>query len=443
MQQQSTTALACLGTAVCLLIATPVARAENWPNWRGPHFDGSSAEQNLPADFSKTNNVKWVAPLPGPSAATPVIWGDRVFVSAADPKTKTLVGLALDRRTGKQLWQQPCGIGFNAGERNPLACPSPVTDGQLVWFCYGTGDLAAFDMDGKPVWARNLQKDYGPFAILWIYSSSPLLHDGRLYIQVLQRDVPVQGRGRADGPNDSYLLALDPKTGKELWRHVRPSEARQEGFEAYSTPLPLRYEGRDELVVVGGDCITGHAPATGEELWRWSTWNPTRITHWRLVPSAVAGGGVVLASAPKGSPVYAFKLGGKGSLPDSGLAWISQDRQVSSDVCTPLFYQGRFYVLNGDRRVLARVVPATGKVEWTGDLGHGAKIESSPTGADGKIYFMDQRGAVSVVSAGEEFKLLHTVTLADDGEGWLRSTIAVSQGNLFIRTSGKLYCIGR
>jgi outer membrane protein assembly factor BamB len=126
----------------------------------------------------------------------------------------------------------------------------------------------------------------------------------------------------------------------------------------------------------------------------------------------VAGAGVVLACAPKAAPVYAVKLGGRGRLADSELAWKSTTRPVSSDVCTPLFYQDRFYVLNGERRALSRIVPATGAVEWTGELGRGAKIETSPTGADGKIYFMDHRATVQVVEAGPAFKILHTVNLA-------------------------------
>jgi len=193
--------------------------------------------------------------------------------------------------------------------------------------------------------------------------------------------------------------------------------------------------------MAGGDCISGHDPATGQELWRWGTWNPGKITHWRLVPSPVAGGGVVLACAPKGSPVYAVKAGGRGTLDDSWLAWKSTEREISSDVSTPLFYHDRFYILNSDRKTIARVVPDSGKVEWLGEPGSQAKIESSPTGADGKIYFMNHRGDVFVVEAGEQFKLLHQTALGDEGDTNLRSSIAIARGCLFIRTGSKLYCV--
>ena len=418
-------------------------RADNWPQWRGPNFNGSSTETKLPEQFSKTENVKWSTPLPGPSAATPVVWQEHLFVSSSDPSNKLMRALCLDRKSGKMLWNHEAGPGYNIDPMSNFASPSPVTDGKLAIFFYGNGDLAAYDFSGTKVWALNVQKEYGPFAFNWTYGASPLLNQGQLILQVLQRDEPVHGRGRTDGPIDSYLLALDPQTGKKLWQHARPSQARMESHEAYSTPVPFTDKGRTELLVVGGDCISGHSPHDGSELWRWGTWNPTHITHWRLVPSAVTGGGVILACAPKGSPIYAFKAGGKGTLDDSWIAWKSQEREVSSDVATPLFYKGRFYVVNGERRTISRVDPATGKADWTGDLQSRIKIESSPTGADDKIYFQNFRGEVFVVAAADKFKLLHTAPMGDEGEDRTRSSIAVSQGNLFIRTAQRLYCIGK
>ena len=130
-------------------------------------------------------------------------------------------------------------------------------------------------------------------------------------------------------------------------------------------------------------------------------------------------------------------------MDDSGLAWTSADREVSSDVGTPLFYQGRFYVLNGDKKNIARIDPATGKADWIGDLGTRVKIESSPTGADGKIYFQNFRGEVFVVAAAPEFKLLHVAAMGDEDDNDLRATVAVAQGSLFIRTGSKLYCVGQ
>ncbi len=441
--------------AIALVLSSAALQAENWSNWRGPLYNGSSPEKGLPARFSQTENVKWVAPLPGSSAATPVIWGDRVFVTAADIATKKQSALCLDRRTGRQLWRTEISEFTIDGQYSNTCSPSPVTDGRIVVFFFGTGDLVAFEVGGKKLWERNL----GPFAFQWTFSSSPLLHDGQLVMQILQRDVAVRGRGQPTG-NESYLLAMDPATGKDLWRSLRPSEAVAESREAFSTPLPFTHGGRKELVVVGGDCITGHNPADGLELWRWGTWNPTRIGHWRLVPSPAVGAGVILACGPKNAPIYAVKAGGNGRLSHQDLAWQSyvqptedaaeaapsiNDREVTADVPTPLFYEGRFYILNGNKKKLLCVDPADGRVVWRGDLGGRSVFQASPTAADGRIYVMNFDADVSVVQAGSsEFKVLHTANFKDDDDDTRhRSSIAISQGNLFVRTGTKLYCLGQ
>ena len=158
----------------------------------------------------------------------------------------------------------------------------------------------------------------------------------------------------------------------------------------------------------------------------------------------VAGAGVALACGPKGAPVCAVKLGQNGKLPDNGTLWQSTERDVTSDVPTPLFYQGKFYVLNGGKKKLLCVEPSDGKVIWSGDLGTRSVFESSPTAADGKIYMMDHKGNVFVVAAGgTEFKLLNTAAMGDEGDDRLRSSIPFSQGQLFIRTGKSLFCVGK
>jgi outer membrane protein assembly factor BamB len=438
-------AMRVLISALMFGLALTSARAANanWPHWRGPAFDGSSPETGLPATFSKTEGLAWSVLLPGPAAATPIVWNDRVFISSVDADKGTLVALCFDRQTGKKRWAQEVASGTRKDDRSNYASSSPVTDGHRVIFFYGNGDLVAFDLDGQKLWARNLQKDYGSFAFLWTFSASPTLWGDKLFLQVLQRNVPVHGRGREDGPNDSYLLALDPATGRELWKHIRPSDAVAESREAFSTPLPFAARDRTELLVAGGDCLTAHDPASGREYWRWGTWNPSRISHWRLVPSPVAAAGVALACAPKGGAIYAVKTGAQGVLDDTGLAWKSQNREVSSDVSTPLFYKGRFYVVNSDRRSLACVQPDTGEAVWVHPLDSRAKIEASPSGADDKIYIINHWGDVFVVAAADEFKLLHTTALGGDEDRDVRASIAVAHGQLFIRTARYLYCVGR
>ncbi len=432
-----------LFASLTILTSILTASAENWPHWRGAHFDGSSDEKNLPADFSRTQNIAWSTQLPGPSAATPIIWKDRVFVSSADDKSKSMRAMCLDSKSGKVLWSEEVGVGYGYDDKSNFASPSPVTDGSVAVFLYGNGELAAFDAEGKKLWGKNLQKEYGPFAYQWTYGASPTIYDKQLFTLVLHRNEPVHGRGRAEGANDSYILSLDPRTGKELWRHVRPADAKQESLEAYTTAIPFMQGGRTELLVAGGDCITGHSLKDGAELWRWGTWNPEKITHWRLVPSPVAGDGIILACAPKGAPVYAFKAGAKGTQTDSVLAWKSSTREVSSDVSTPLFYKGKFYVVRGEQRPsISRVDPTTGKVEWTGELEDHTKIESSPLGADDKIYFQNFHGTVFIVAADSSFKLLKSIAMGDEGDSQNRSSIAAANGHLYVRTGHTLYCVG-
>lgn len=418
------------------------ASGEDWPQFRGPHFNGSSNEKGLPSKWSRSENVAWVANLPGAAAATPAVWGDVVFLSSTDADAKSLVALALDRKTGKTLWQHKIADGVSQDSRSNYASPSPATDGERVIFFYGSGELVAFDFAGKQLWARNLQKEYGEFAFQWTFSTSPLLHGGRLVMQVLQRNEPARGRGAKDGKSESYLLAVDPATGKDLWRVIRPSQAKAESLEAFSTPVPFEHNGRSELLVVGGDDITGHDPATGKELWRWGTWNPTRIGHWRLVPSPVAGGGVILACAPKGDPIYAVKAGLAGQLDDSALAWVSrEEKSLTTDVPTPAFADGDFFVLSDVRKTLCRIDAATGKVKWTAKTPGLAKFEASPLVADGKVYLINFVGDVVVLDAAKG-EILNTISMDDPADDAVRSSVIAAGGQLFIRVNRKLYCVG-
>lgn len=417
--------------------------AADWPQWRGPHFDGSSPEKNLPVKWSKTENVAWTLDLPGPGAATPVIWENHVFVSSTDRATRSLWAICAHRKTGLVMWKHKVADGYQKDDRSTFASPSPATDGKRVVFFYGNGDLVAFDFAGKKLWARNLQKDEGDFAFLWTFSTSPLLYEGKLYMQVLQRDVPVQGRGKKPSGIESYLLAMDPATGKTLWRQVRPSEAQAESLEAFSSPIPFEHGGRKEILVAGGDCISGHDPANGKEFWRWGTWNPQRIGHWRLVVSPAAGAGIVLACAPKGSPVYAIAAGANGKLSDGDFAWKGDPQQgVTSDVPTPLFYDGDFFIWSDVKKSLARVEPKNGNVKWTVKIPGSSKFEASPAGADGKVYGMNFKGEVVVVDASKG-EILSTAAMGEEGDDSTRSSIAIAAGQLFIRTNSKLFCVGK
>ena len=195
-----------IGTFV--VFSLPV-QAEDWLQWRGPFFNGSTTETNLPESWTTRENVAWVAEVPGDASSTPIIVGDRIFINALDSDMK-LWAICLNRTTGETLWKRPVGEGYVYRNRNPATSSSPVTDGRHVYFLFGTGDLVAFTVEGTLLWDTNIQKRYGAFEINWQYGSSPLLYDGRLYVQV------IHGNHRTDEPDKSYLLALNPLTGETL-----------------------------------------------------------------------------------------------------------------------------------------------------------------------------------------------------------------------------------
>ena len=422
------------------LIATSAAWAlddQDWANWRGPSYSGASKVTGLAESWSTTNGVAWSADLPGPSGATPIIVGDRVFVTTTEPQGNLLL-LAFDRKTGTKLWEQVVGIGSKTVGRNNLAASSPVSDGKIVVCIFGTGDLAAFDLDGKEVWKRDLGKDYGRFAIMWLYGSSPVIEDGRLYIQVLQRnpvpdDYPFV---EAKKERESYILALDPATGKDLWRQVRATDSTKESSESYATPIPFKGPLGNELLVVGGDHVSAHKAETGEELWRARLYEK-RDDWYRIVTSPVAYKNLVYASGPKGQPVVAVRDGGKGNVTDSNVAW--RFTESPTDWATPALSGDKLYVLDGQKHVLTRLNAETGEKVWAGKLDSDV-IWSSPTVADGKVYLISERGTAIVTTAGDDFKVLSRTEM---GDGPVKSSVAVARGQLFIRTARKLWCIAR
>lgn len=410
----------------------------NWPQWRGPNNNGTVEASGLPGALT-TDHILWKAPMPGKAGATPVVWDDHVFVSSPD-SGGNLVLLALNRRTGEELWRREVGVGDREQGRNNMAAPSPVTDGETVVAMFGTGDIAAFDFEGRPLWNRNLGREYGRFSIMWIYGSSPLLFEDRLYVQVLQRNPMPRDYPGFDGkPNrESYILCLDLKTGRNVWKHVRETDSTLESQESYATPIPHKGANGMELLIVGGDHVSGHRMDDGGEIWRARLYEK-RDDWYRIVTSPVAADGLIYAAGPKGQPVVAYREGGRGDVTTTHVAWRFEENPT--DWSTPLLMDGKMFVLDGGKKVLSRLDPATGRKLWSGSLPAREVLWSSPTGADGKIYLHSEDGKLIVCSAGDEFQVLGTLSF--DGEGPCRGSVAVAQDQIFMRTAQNLYCIGK
>ena len=411
------------GALAILIFAFSLARADNWPQWRGPNLNGTSDEKNLPFKWSTEENVAWKLALPSWSGSTPIIWRDRIFLNVAEGENLFL--WCVDKTKGALLWKQPLGSGNVKMRKQNMSSPSPVTDGRTVYVMTGTGVLKAFDFSGKEQWSRDIQKDYGAFGLNWGYASSPLLFEDALFVQVLHGM-------RTDDP--SYVLRIDKKSGKTVWRVERPTNAIHESPDSYTTPALLRYGKTSEIVITGGDCVTGHDPTTGKELWRANGLNPHNDPSYRIVASPIIFDDVIYAPT-RVKPLLALRAGGRGNITSSHLLWSTVN---GPDVPTPVTDGKYFYIVN-DRGIMWCLDAKTGAEIYGQQRIKPGTYSASPVLADGKIYVTNEDGMTTVVQAGPKFEVLAENPLND----YCLSSPAISDGQIFIRTSGFLYCIGK
>jgi outer membrane protein assembly factor BamB len=409
------------GLALAAVAAS--AAADNWPQWRGPLQNGVSREANLPLRWSTSENVVWKLPLPARSGSTPIIWGERIFLNVAEGDQISL--WAVDRGNGQVLWKKPLGGGNQTVRKHNMSSPSPVTDGRTVWVLTGTGVLKAFDFAGKELWSRDIQKEYGAFGLNHGYGSSPLLFEGALYI-------PVLHGMKTDDP--SYVLKIDGASGKTLWRVERPTPAQAESPDAYTTPAVARSGNKAEIVVSGGDIVTGHDPATGKELWRAHGLNPTNDPWYRIVASPVVNGDLVYAPT-RVRPMLALRTGGRGDVTQSHKVWSFDN---GPDVPTPVTDGAVLYVVN-DKGIVWALDAKTGAAVYGPERLKPGTYSASPVLADGRIYVTNEDGLTSVFKAGPKFELLAENAL----DSYTLSSPAVSEGQIFLRTESHLYAIGQ
>jgi len=401
----------------------PPLTAEEWPQWRGPMLNGTSSEKNLPIRWSTTENVTWKLAMPERSGSTPIVWGDYVFLNVGEGSNLSL--WAVDRTSGAVRWKRPLSGGNRRMMKQQMSSPSPVTDGRSVWVMTGTGVLKAFDFSGKELWGRDIQADYGRFGLQWGYASSPLLFEDSLYVQVLHGM-------HTDDP--SYLLRIDKATGKTVWRVLRMTRARFESPDAYTTPALLKHGNSTEIVITGGDVVTGHDPATGQELWRADGLNPSNDGSYRIVASPVVYGDLLFAPSRE-RPLLALKPGGRGDVTKSHVLWSFNN---GPDVPTPVSDGTYLYSIN-DRGILYCLDARTGKVIYGPQRLRNATYSGSAVLADGRIYITDEDGVTTVIRSGPKFELLSQNDLQD----YTLSSPAISDGQIFVRTASFIYAIGR
>jgi outer membrane protein assembly factor BamB len=416
--------------ALSTIAALNIVSAENWPQWRGPALNGVSGEKNLPVKWTTEENVTWKLEMPAWSGSTPIIWGNYIFLNASEGESnKTVKGdlyfWCIDRTKGTALWKKMLGSGDVKMRKQNMSSPSPVTDGRSVWVLTGTGVLKAFDFKGNEIWARDIQKEYGKFGLNWGFASSPLLHEDSLY-------VPVLHGMKTDEP--SYILRINKTTGKTIWRAERPTPAIRESPDSYITPALLRHNGAIELVISGGDCVTGHDLATGKELWRAYGLNPENDQFHRIVNSPVVVDGMIYAGS-KSKPYMALRAGGRGDITESHRAWAIDN---GPDVPTPVT-DGKYLYIVRDNGGFLCLDAKTGKEIYPPQRLKPGTYSSSPVLADGKIYATNEEGTTVVVKAGPQFEVLAENALND----YTLSSPAISDGQIFIRTAAYLYCIGK
>jgi|JI10StandDraft_1071094.scaffolds.fasta_scaffold156126_1 outer membrane protein assembly factor BamB len=399
--------------------------ADNWPMWRGIVGDGSTAESALPEKWSRTENVAWNVELPDGGNSTPVVWGNQVFVTQAIKESGKRLLMCFDRANGKKLWES--GITYKEEEMshgtNPQCSASPATDGERVIVSFASAGVYCYDMSGKELWKRT---DLGKQHHIWGNGASPVLAGDRVFLNF--------------GPGENTVLhCFDKKTGKSLWKHEEPGGASGEGADkkwlgSWGDPILRKTTDRYELLM----CYPGRAcafdPMTGKELWTCSGLTPL------IYNSPLYADGVMYAMCGYGGSAMAIKTGGSGDVTNSHRVWL--EPKVAQRIGSGVLYQGHHYILTDGGIAECRDLK-NGELIWKerlkGPGPTGQNWSSLVLSADGKLFAVNQGGDAFVFKASPDFALLSTNSLGEKVIG----SIAVSDGQLFIRSYKALWCIGQ
>ena len=398
--------------------------AENWPSWRGPSYNGSRAGENYPTQWS-VDEVAWKIELSGKGASSPIVWKNRIFLTAPAEGIDTALAFDLD---GKQIWKTEFGAETKAKHMKlgTSSNSSPVTDGKGVFVYFKSGTFAALEMDGTIRWKRDLAKEFGRQELYWDQGSSP----------VLVGDLVIIPRLHA---GDSWVAGFDKATGKIRWKQERNYEVPAENDNGYTTPIPIRHGDRDALLVWCSDHLTAYAADNGSLLWSCGGFNPKGKKLWPPIATPVVAGDIAVVPVGrddrKQAEVHAVRLGGEGEITQTHRIWERNDFGVF--VTSPIEYEGRIYLLRHKGEVVC-FDPETGKPFWTAKLPKSLiPYYASPVIAGGIFYASREDGIVFAARVGESFELLGE---NDMGEQILATPVPFD-GKLLVRTSKSLICV--
>ena len=410
-----------LAPLLWLTLIAGMAPAANWPSWRGPHNDGTCDETGLPLNWSATEHVVWSVDLPDRGNSTPVVWGDKVFLTQAIEKEGRRTLICFDKKTGKQLWQS--GTTYKEQETshptNPYCSASPVIDGERVVVSFASAGVFCYDMAGKELWHRDLGKVHH----IWGNGASPVLANGLCYLNF--------------GPGtQSSLLALDPTTGATVWKHDEPKRevpGNADFYGSWSDPLPREIDGRSQLLMSWPFRVCTVDAKTGDEIWTCEGLNALVYT------SPLLSQGIVVGMGGYSGMDLAVKAGGTGDVTTTHRLW--QHPKSPQRIASGVVHEGYIYILN-DPGIAQCIDLKTGVSIWQERLkgpGPSSQNWSSIVLSEDRCYAVNQGGDAFVFKASPKFELLATNSM---GEKFIGS-IAVSDGHLFMRGHKHLFCIGK
>jgi outer membrane protein assembly factor BamB len=419
---------------ITALFAVGAAGAADWPQFRGPNAVGVSTDATIPVRFSEADGVLWKVPIPGAGNSSPIVSKGKLFIQSASLEGRQRMLFCLDATTGSTLWTRTeAGTKVHTHALNSLASSTPAADGERVYALFWDGSavaLIAFDYQGNEIW----QKDLGPFRSEHGFGASPVVFDGRVYVNYDQDCVNARtGESIPGAEHGTALVAFDAPTGKPLWR------AERQGYRAcYSAPIMRdTTNGGKELIVVNMMAVTGYNPVTGAVNWNWDWQWPEGAEKLRTVATPVVWHDIVYAQGGNGggnSDIVAIRAGSHGKPPE--LVWEKQ--KGSFAYCPSMLVVGdRLFTVHDKTGIAGCYDAATGKDVWTQRLAGG--FRSSPVLIDSKIYLTSDRGDVYVFPAVERYQLLARNTLGEE----VTASPAVADGRLYIRGKEHLFCIGK